>query len=207
MPPLKNHREEIFCRELVNAKDDGSDRTLRIQAYQAAGYVGKTRKDGSFSADAAICQLLKNKKVRARIDELQQQLANRMVCGRAEVLNEMARIGLSDVRKVIGANGAITDPSEWDDDTAAAVAGIETEKLFEGKGKDREFIGFTQKVKLWDKNAALTNLAKHFKILMDEHPLGGLFAGANVQINMYLPSKGHHVHGNGHAALDGNGQG
>ena len=36
------------------------------------------------------------------------------------------------------------------------------------RGKDRVLIGYTKKVKFWDKNRALENLAKHFKLLTDK---------------------------------------
>ena len=123
------------------------------------------------------------------------------------VLNEMARVSFSDVRRAIGANGAILDPSEWDDDTSAAVAGLETEKLFEGKGPLRRHVGYTQKIKLWDKNTALGHLAKHFKLLSDDQPTGDTY---NV-VNFYLPANDREPYvPNGHGRktkIIGNGHG
>jgi len=46
------------------------------------------------------------------------------------------------------------------DDVAPAIAGFEITEEFEGKGADRKSIGFTKKVKLIDKLAALALLAK-----------------------------------------------
>ncbi len=188
MPPLKNLRQEMFCLEYVKDAD-------KARAYRAAGYKPMTAN----SCAALVSQLLRNVNVKRRLGELRERLATRVEVSAARVINELGRIAFSDPRKVIGLNGQITNPQDWDDDTAGAVAGLEVEKLFEGKGKDREFIGYTQKLKLWDKNTALGNLAKHFNLLHDASPLEGLFAGSNIQINLYMPTKGDHARSNGHA--------
>ena len=52
-------------------------------------------------------------------------------------------------------------PDQWDDAPAAAVASVEREELFAGSGKDRQLVGHTVKVKLWDKNSAAEKLMRH----------------------------------------------
>jgi phage terminase small subunit len=194
MPPLKNLRQELFIQEYV--KDADASR-----AYRAAGYMPSSDN----TCHSCASQLLTKTKVKARLREVRERIASRVEVSAARVLNELGRLAFSDIRKVVGKNGAILDPSDWDDDTAAAVAGIETFKEFSGKGADREHVGDTQKLKLWDKPGALVTLAKHFKLLNESEPLGGLFAGANVQLNFYLPEKGGHARStNGHA-IEGNG--
>jgi hypothetical protein len=54
---------------------------------------------------------------------------------------------------------------------AGAVASIEVDELFDGKGKGRKFIGYTKKVKFWDKNSGIEKAMKHL----------GLFAEDNKQ--------------------------
>ena len=67
--------------------------------------------------------------------------------------------------------------SELDDDTAAALSGIETLEEFEGAGGDRCLVGHTKKVRSWDKGRALELLGKHLGMFVDrakvEHE-GGL---------------------------------
>jgi phage terminase small subunit len=206
MPPLKHYRQERFCQELVRTANGPLDRNARIQAYQKAGYQGKTRASGKFGADSSICALLKNKNVAARIQELQERIAHKVEITAAQVINELGRIALSDIRKVIGPNGAILDPREFDDDTAGAIAGIETEKVYEGHGKDRKFVGYAQKLKLWDKNTALGNLAKHFKLLGDDAANAG--ATYNTQIIFHMPDNGRtrpHEVSNGNGSGNGSG--
>lgn len=197
MPPLKNLQHEQFI-QLYFADPEKNI----VKAYLGAGYKCKSAKDNSNSANVTAGKLLKTAAVQRRLSELTARQIRRMDISADRTLVEMMRIGFSDVRNIIGRDGAITDPRTWTDETAAAIAGLETEKLFEGTGKDRKHIGYTQKVKLWDKNRALENLAKHLRLLHDPSTLSGLFAGANVQVNMYLPEKSAHVISNGHAAID-----
>lgn len=56
-----------------------------------------------------------------------------------------------DPRKLLGDDGRVKMPHEWDDETAAAIAGMENEELFEGRGEDREHIGTLRKVKIADR--------------------------------------------------------
>jgi hypothetical protein len=73
----------------------------------------------------------------------------------------MARIGFADIRKIFGPNNTLLDVKDWPDDIVPAVAGIETFEVYEGKGEDRVLIGHTKKVRLWDPNPSLTNMAKN----------------------------------------------
>lgn len=56
-----------------------------------------------------------------------------------------------DPRRLLNDDGSLKPASEWDDATAAAVAGLEIEELFDGYGKDREHIGTARKVKIADR--------------------------------------------------------
>lgn len=56
-----------------------------------------------------------------------------------------------DPRKLLTKDGRVKMPNEWDDETAAAVAGLENEELFDGRGDEREHIGTLRKVKIADR--------------------------------------------------------
>jgi phage terminase small subunit len=104
-------------------------------------------------------------KVRARVAELRApallQAQYTITVDLNRTLFENARIGFSDVRKLFRPDGSLKDPSEWDDDIAAAVAKVERVSLF-GKGKDGlGQIGYTTKVTLWNKGDALDKLMKN----------------------------------------------
>lgn len=87
------------------------------------------------------------------------------------VIQELARIGFSDLRKALTPDGHLIDPQDWDDDTAAAIASMEVVRRSNiGKDKDDpdEPIEFTHKIKTWDKNSALEKLAKHLGMFVDK---------------------------------------
>src|SRR6185436_14537785 len=160
MPPLKNLRHEQFVQLYFADPEKDAPR-----AYANAGFHVKTLKENSTSASAAATRMLKDNKIQRRLHELIERQVARMDISADRVMRELGRIAFGDVRNVVGRDGYITDPGTWSDDAAAAVAGIETFKEFEGRGKDKVQVGTTTKLKLWDKNSALTNLAKHFKLL------------------------------------------
>jgi phage terminase small subunit len=82
-------------------------------------------------------------------------------------LLEVAKIAYHDPRKLYRADGTLKEPSEWDDDTAAAIAQVEVFESFEGTGNKRRVIGHTKKVRAWDKKAALELLLKHLGALKE----------------------------------------
>jgi phage terminase small subunit len=59
--------------------------------------------------------------------------------------------------------------SDIPEDARRAIAGIEIVEEFEGSGKDREQIGYTKKIKFWDKPKALENLGKHLGIYLEDN--------------------------------------
>ncbi|MFO0467326.1 MAG: terminase small subunit [bacterium] len=54
-----------------------------------------------------------------------------------------------------------------------AIASIEVEELFDGRGDDRRQIGVVTKVKLWDRNKSVETLARSLKMLTDKVEHGG----------------------------------
>ena len=133
------------------------------QAAITAGYSPKT-------AYAQGARLLRKAQIAAAIDAASEkaQAASGLTVERT--LREVARVAYFDPRKLFRGDGSLKDPSEWDDDTAAAVAAIEGYSVkAQKRGKksansdeadDASIYGMT-KVKLWDKNAALEKAMKH----------------------------------------------
>jgi phage terminase small subunit len=177
MPQLKNYRQEDFCYHISTNKGP-------TEAYRAAGY--KTTSDKVASINA--CRLLAKANIQARVDELKAKQHQRLIFDQARILDELGRNALSDLRKLFNADGSLKNPTEWPDECAAAVAGIEVEKLFSEPGDEpRRQVGTVTKIKLWDKNKALEILAKHFKILYNGPAVGvnvGEGATLNLQVNM-----------------------
>jgi len=71
---------------------------------------------------------------------------------------EYAKLAFFDIRKLFNEAGGLKDPEEWDDETAAAVAGLENMDMRGIEGEPAP--GVIKKVKLSDKRAALDSLCK-----------------------------------------------
>jgi phage terminase small subunit len=78
-------------------------------------------------------------------------------------LQERARLAFFDVRKLLDATGAPKAIQDLDDDTAAAIAGLDVVNI----GSDDKRVGEVLKIKLADKNASLTALEKHLGLYKD----------------------------------------
>lgn len=148
-------RIERFCREYT--VDRNATRSATV-----AGYSPKT-------AGQQASRLLKNVKVRARIEQLLAEIAARNDVTVDRVLKEYARLGFHDARRFFMDDGTPIPIQELDDDTAAALAGMEVLEEFEGTGKERKFIGYTKKFKLADKKGALDSMARFLGMFVKDN--------------------------------------
>ena len=119
-----------------------------------AGYSAKTAEQQGY-------QLLQKPSVQAAIAARQKEREQRTAVTADRVLLEAARLALFDPRKLFNDDGSPKGIHELDDDTAAAVAGIDVLEQFEGYGKDRVFVGCVKKYRIADKNSALEKLFRH----------------------------------------------
>lgn len=137
------------------------------QAAIRAGYSAK-------GAEVTASKLLRHPKVAAALAPKQQQ----QVAERAEAINrmelsvertrlEVARLAYFDPRKLYDDDGNLKKITELDDDSAAAIAGMDVLELRGENG----VIGVVKKYKFADKNSALDKAAK----------IDGLYAKDNAQ--------------------------
>lgn len=140
------YKQEMFCNEYL--VDFNASRAARASGYSedTAGAIGHEN--------------LKKPEIQARIHQLRADMGKLFNITRERIAQEYARIAFGDIRKIFKEDGSLLLPHEWDDDTAAAIAGIDSDELFEGVGREREQVGVTKKVKLNDKRAALDSLVK-----------------------------------------------
>jgi phage terminase small subunit len=137
---------------------------IDLNATQAAIRAGYNKS----RAEVTGHELVRNSKIAAVIKDSLSSRSERTQITADKVLIELARLGLSDARKLFDEGGNLLPVNAWPDEIAAAVSSIEVEEILSGKGEDRIGVGYTKKVKLWDKNAALANLAKHLGLLADK---------------------------------------
>lgn len=130
------------------------------QAARNAGYSPKTAHviGQENLLKPAIASLLaqKQSEIAARQDE---RLAA-MELTEARVQREIARIAFFDPRKMFHADGRPKEITELDDDTAAAVGGLDILEEFSGSGAERVKTGEVKKYKISDKNSALDKASK-----------------------------------------------
>jgi len=124
-------------------------------------------------------ELLAKPHIQEAIAAAKAERSERTQITQDRVLKELARIAFGDLRAMFTEDGALKGPAELDDDTAAAIASIEVVVRPSGE-RDEDgnvIIEHVHKIKAWDKNTALTNLARHLKLLTEkvEHsgPDGG----------------------------------
>ena len=131
------------------------------EAVRRAGY--KVKDDQSACEIAS--QLLKVSQVKEAVDRESERQLQKIGVKTEIVLSRMARIGFADIRKLYRSDGTLLPPNEWPDEIVPAIAGIETFEEYQGKGEDRVLIGHTKKVRLWDPNPSLANMAKNLGII------------------------------------------
>jgi phage terminase small subunit len=128
------------------------------QAAIRAGYSAKTAKEQA-------TRLLSNVHVSAAIAEKRADRSERTGITADRVLQELARVAFFDIRKLLNDDGAMKPLSELDDDTAAAIAGIDLTELRDGEGTP---VGMLKKIKIADKLVALDKLARNLGLLQDK---------------------------------------
>lgn len=157
MPVLSDPRREAFARFVAEGRS-------KRDAALAIGYSAK-------SASSLGSRLFKQAAIQERIAELQQQAAalsiERAQITRERVLDEYARLAFLDIRKAFTPDGALLSITDMDDDTARAIAGLEFEEVFEGRGEERVHTGRIHKLKFVDKKGALDSIAKHLGMFVD----------------------------------------
>lgn len=124
-------------------------------------------------AKAAGSRLLTNVNVADYVQKRMDERSHRTEITQDMVLQELARLGFFDIRKLFDDHGKPLDISMIDDDTAACIAGMDVLDAYDGSGEDKEFIGYIKKYKLSDKLKALELLGRHLGMFRDKVELSG----------------------------------
>ncbi len=152
-----------------------------VEAYMgaAAGNATEAAKLAGYSVKSArrIGTRLSSKvHIRAAMEERQVARAQQADIDAARVIKELARIGLADIRQLFRPDGGLKSFADMDDDTAAALAGVDVVEMAGGaKVGGAEGLQhvpmFTKKVKFWDKPKALELIGRHLAMWKDKSGL------------------------------------
>lgn len=161
--PLENPRHEHFAQGI--AKGLTAD-----AAYREAGYKAHRGNAATLRA---------NQSIKRRVAELVAAGAAQAEVDVARVLQELARIGFSDIRKLVTPDGRLRPLHDLDDDTAAAIASVEvvTRSLPVGPDEPPD-VEYVHKIKTWDKVAALDKIARHLGMMVERKEHSGPEGGA-----------------------------
>lgn len=127
------------------------------QAAIRCGYAIK-------SANVEGARLLTNANIETYISELQLKAQEKTGITAERVIAEYAKIAFFDIRKIYGDDGNLLPVCDLDDDSAAAIAGIESYEERMQAGEETIVTGVVRKVKISDKIRALDGLGKHLGI-------------------------------------------
>lgn len=125
------------------------------EAYRQAYPAAREWIDETVWSRASV--LAKHDKVVARVASLLQKSEEKAIITKTRILDEIARVALSDIRNITKPDGSLKLPHELDPATAAAVASFEID----------QYGGI--KYKFWDKNSALEKAAKHIGLYAEDN--------------------------------------
>lgn len=143
-------KQERFCEEYI----------IDLNATQAAIRAG-------YSVDTARsigCENLTKPDVVDRIAELKGGLRDKNVDLAQRVVDELQKIGFSNIADFVEKGNSIKDLSTIERDLTAAVSSVKKSVTTFEDGDGNEGEKTTVEFKFWDKNAALEKLGKHLGI-------------------------------------------
>lgn len=146
-----NDKQERFCQEYL----------LDLNATQAAiraGYSEKTAKEIGY-------EHLTKPHIQERVAQLQSAVLERTSVKQDRVILEYKRLAFFDPRKLFHLDGRPKAITEMDDDTAAALAGLE---VFRGSNSENAISAL--RYKFPDKKGSLDSLAKHLRLFDSDRP-------------------------------------
>ena len=154
------------------------------EAARLAGYSEK-------SADVIGSKLAKKSQVSEFIKEREEETLRELGINRFDALKRLAQVAYWDSRNLFREDGSVKSPEEWDDATAAVIAGVEVVEMFERQGKKKISIGQVKKVKVVDPLRALEVLLKVLGLMKDsvvypDRDGNPMAPGGSTQINNTL---------------------
>lgn len=133
------------------------------QAAIRAGYSEKT-------AYAVGHENLRKPEIAAAIQSKMDGRSQRLEITSDRVLQEIARLGFADIRKVFTPTGQLRNIHELPEEVAASIASVEVVTRPSGgvdEDGNRE-VEYVHKLKFWDKRGSLELLGKHLKLFTDK---------------------------------------
>lgn len=172
MAPSVNETPSLLCRE-------SAERSLRLKRYLSrkdaidqicdnitnGGSVPGIAKVLDVSPGPILTWLRSNDNYSKRY---QDALKDRDEWEKEQILTQLRAIGSFDIRSLFNGDGELLPVDQWPENAAVAIAGIQVDDLFEGKGEDKKHVGYAKKLKLIDRIKALQLSGKQLAMFKDE---------------------------------------
>ena len=142
---------------------------IDLNATQAAIRAGYSEKTSRQIGEQNLTKLV----IKEAIAERMKAREQRTEITQDRVLKELARLAFLDIRKAFDESGNLKHIKDLDDETAAAIAGMEVSEINKGD----EQIGNLKKIKLSDKKGALELIGRHLRMWNDKLDLN-----ANINV-------------------------
>lgn len=144
---------------------------IDLNATQAAIRAGYSKR----SAGQIGEENLKKPEIQKAIQDAQQKRSERTEITQDRVLQELAKIGFSNMMDYVtptDSGNLVTDFSKLTRDQAAAISEVTVEEYVEGKGDAARDVKRV-KFKLSDKRAALVDMGRHLGMFKDKVEVTG----------------------------------
>ncbi|QLG93715.1 terminase small subunit [Pseudomonas yamanorum] len=146
-----------------------------LNATQAAIRAGYSKRTAGQIGD----ENLKKPQIARAIKEAMDSRNQRVQVNADYVLNRLIEIDQMDVADILADDMSVKPLKDWPKVWRQYLAGFDVSELFEGRGDDREMIGFLKKLKWPDKVKNLELLGKHvnvnaFRDQVDVNVIGSL---------------------------------
>lgn len=145
-----------------------------VRAYKEAGFRD------SPNVEQLSSRLLKSAHIQQALQAAQSIHADKLSVTADRVLQELALIAFSDIMHYkMAENGEMEVDEIFSPSVSRAVQSVEYTRTVTKRTDDEETVTTKMKIKLWDKNTALTNLMKYLGMLIDR--------SVNLNLNGKMP--------------------
>jgi hypothetical protein len=146
--PLENEGHERFCQEIVNRRS------------QARAYLLAYPDCSPDSAGASSTRLLRDDKVRGRIEFLKQEFRGRFRMTQDEIILGLEMAAQLDPDLLFDHEGNLLPLTDLPAEVRLCIERIEYEDITVGEGNNKKKIGRTGKIHVMSKKAAYEMLTK-----------------------------------------------
>lgn len=174
-------RKALFVQEMIKNGGNGT------QAAIAAGYSQRDARNRAL-------RLLKEADISRQLEEARAAVVKQAEATTGvsveRTLLELSRIAYFDPGRLFDESGNLLAIKDMPEEVRAAIAQVEHFEEFAGRGDERELIGYTKKLKLWDKNSAIDKAMKHLGLFEKDNEQLKPMVVPRFRVTLVSPPKG-----------------